>query len=335
MPFVNGEKIRHLFVFLLFMVVASSLWLLKALNEEYETDITVGVTVTGLPEGVEIEADGELEMVVCVHDRGTSLVGYMLGTPPMIKVDYSELTDDNGRLSIPVSQLKNRVASRLYSSTVLLHFKDEKFKANIRKEHRELPVNVPYNISAQPHYEVKSVRVVPDYLSVDAPSSVLSWLNEIDVEGVNCSGLVNDTVIGLRVLTDAKYADIASADVELRVDVEPLVTRRIDVPLTLSNTPGDAVKVKNSKYVYDVPDSVSLEFEVSKDDCDAVSAADFVAELDFNDIKAKKAKSLRVNMSKVPGYVVGGAVIVTPANVEIKPNRVRSLFKSTISPAEK
>ena len=152
---------------------------------------------------------------------------------------------------------------------------------------------------------------------------------------MNCSGLVNDTVIGLRVLTDARYVDIEPLAVELHVDVEPLVTRRIDVPLTLSNTPDDAIKVKNSKYVYDVPDSVSLEFEVSKDDYDVVSAADFVAELDFNDIKAKKAKLLRVNMSKIPGYVVGGAVIVTPADVEIKPNRVRKLFRSTISPAEK
>lgn len=334
MSLVNRAIIRQLFVFVLFLVVASSLWLLKALNEEYETYITVDVTVTDIPEGVELDADEELEMQVRVLDRGTSLVSYFFGGAPKIKVDYSEMIDDNGCYTIPVSQLKNRVASKLHSTTELLHFKDENFSVNIKRRYGKLPVNAVREMSSAPHFEVKSVRIMPEEVKVSAPHSVFGWLHEVEAESVRINELDKDTVIELRVLTDEKYVNIEPLSVKLSVDVEPLEKVRLDVPLVLVNLPKDATKVRNFKYVYNVPDSVSVDFEVSKDDLRRVSPSDFKVELDFDEVKTNRAKTLTVNLSSIPEYVIDGNATVVFSDVEIEPSRVGDVFKYALGPSK-
>ena len=187
MPFISREKLRQSLVFLIFIAVAFSLWLLKALNEEYETDITVEVAVTGLPPGVELDVDdkSQMQMQVAVHGSGTALIGYMFGDPLKIEVDYSEFNDNNGSLSIPVSQLKNRVSSKLNSYTTLVHFKGESFGVEIKRKLKNLPISVVADLKPAPGYEIKSVKTETEHLLVSAPPSYYSWLKNIEVKKGN------------------------------------------------------------------------------------------------------------------------------------------------------
>ena len=64
---ING---RNALLFMCFLFVSSSLWLLEAMNERFETDIAVGVVVTNLPEGAEVLWRSNDESVATVNAEG-------------------------------------------------------------------------------------------------------------------------------------------------------------------------------------------------------------------------------------------------------------------------
>lgn len=327
MPFISREKLRQSLVFLIFIAVAFSLWLLKALNEEYETDISVEVTVAGLPPGVELDVDdkSQMQMQVAVHGSGTALIGYMFGDPLKIEVDYSEFNDNNGSLSIPVSQLKNRVSSKLNSYTTLVHFKGESFGVEIKRKLKNLPINVVADVKPAPGYEIKSVKTETEHLLVSAPPSYYSWLKNIEVGSVACSDIASDTVFELSVISSKKYVDIDQKSVKLMVDVEPLATVEKKIPLVFVNLPYDVVG--DVKSVYDTPDYVSVKFEVSKENFDKAMSDSIVAEVDLRVLEANEV----IKLKTVPEYVIGGEYTLKPSCVEIAPKKIDYLIKGLFS----
>ena len=327
MHFISREKIRQSLVFLIFIAVASSLWLLKALNEEYETDITVEVAVTGLPSGVELDVDdkSKMQMQVAVHGNGTALIGYMFGDPLKIEVDYLEFNDNNGSLSIPVSQLKNRVSSKLNSSTTLVHFKGESFDVEIKRKFKNLPIKVVADLKPAPGYEIKSVKTATEHLLVSAPPSYYSWLKKVEVGGVAISDIACDTVFELSVIPSKKYVNIDQKSVKLMVDVEPLATVEKKIPLVFVNLPYDVVG--DVKSVYDTPDYVSVKFEVSKENFDKAMSDSIVAEVDLRVLEANEV----IKLKTVPEYVVGGKYTLKPSCVNIAPKKIDYLIKGLFS----
>lgn len=327
MHFISREKLRQSLVFLIFIAVAFSLWLLKALNEEYETDISVEVAVTGLPPGVELDVDdkSKMQMQVTVHGNGTALIGYMFGDPLKIEVDYSEFNDNNGSLSIPVSQLKNRVSSKLNSYTTLVHFKGESFGVKIKRKLKNLPISVVADVKPAPGYEIKSVKTETEHLLVSAPPSYYSWLKNIEVGGVTCSDIASDTVFELSVISSKKYVDIDQKSVKLMVDVEPLATVEKKIPLVFVNLPYDVVG--DVKSVYDTPDYVSVKFEVSKENFDKAMSDSIVAEVDLRVLEANEV----IKLKTVPEYVIGGKYTLKPSCVNIAPKKIDYLIKGLFS----
>ena len=138
-------------IFVFFVAVSFFMWVLKALNEKYEARISIAVTVTGVPNGIELEELEEGELEVIVHDNGTNLIKYLFTDVPPIKVDYSELNDNNGVLTMPVSALTNRASLLFDPSASLLHFNKELLTVRVRLEKKVLPVVVLIINEFRPH----------------------------------------------------------------------------------------------------------------------------------------------------------------------------------------
>ena len=77
--FLLSKKSREFLVFLLFVFLSSSFWLLLVLNDEYETEVTIPFRMKNVPENVVLTSELPQELKVGVKDRGTVLVNYLLG----------------------------------------------------------------------------------------------------------------------------------------------------------------------------------------------------------------------------------------------------------------
>ena len=104
--FLLAKKSREFLIFLFFILVSFSFWLLQVLNDEYETELSIPIRMKQVPENVVLTSSLPSEMKVSVKDRGTVLVNYLWGQNlyPLV-IDFSEYSDKGTQVRIPSMSL--------------------------------------------------------------------------------------------------------------------------------------------------------------------------------------------------------------------------------------
>ena len=77
--FLLRKESREFLIFLFFVFVSASFWLLQTLDDHYETEFSVPIKLKNVPQDVVITSDLPSDLRVTVGDRGTVLINYMLG----------------------------------------------------------------------------------------------------------------------------------------------------------------------------------------------------------------------------------------------------------------
>ena len=124
--FLLSRKSREFLIFLFFVLVSFSFWLLQVLNDDYETELSIPLKMKNVPENVVITTELPKELKIGVKDRGTVLVNYLLGQTlyPVI-LDFEEYADKGSRVRIPTLALSKRIAGQLNQSTRLFGIKPD------------------------------------------------------------------------------------------------------------------------------------------------------------------------------------------------------------------
>ena len=116
--FLLSEKSREFLIFLFFVFVSFSFWLLQVLNDDYETELAIPVKMKNVPENVVMTSELPSEIRIGVKDRGTVLVNYMLGqTFYPVVIDFTEFAYKGNHVQIPSSLLTKRIIGQLNQST--------------------------------------------------------------------------------------------------------------------------------------------------------------------------------------------------------------------------
>ena len=124
--FLLSKKSREFLVFLLFVFLSSSFWLLLVLNDEYETEVTIPFRMKNVPENVVLTSELPQELKVGVKDRGTVLVNYLLGqTFYPITIDFEDYADRGNQVRFLSRSLDKRISSQFNQSTKLLSVKPD------------------------------------------------------------------------------------------------------------------------------------------------------------------------------------------------------------------
>ena len=306
---VKSEKGHNLFVFLCFLFVSFCLWLLKALDEKFETDIVVDVVVMNIPEGLELEED-VVGVEVFVRDEGTKLVGYMFGANPQTNIDFKDLTDIDGNLTMHVSTLENRVSNSLKPSSTFLHFKDDYISFKVKRERKELPLKVNHDIETARNYELDAVVPSVPSVVVTAPPSRIKALEELQLPELVLRGVRRDTVCTIS-FQEEKYVDYEPAQVDLLVSVLPYVKKRILCQVGIMNKPLD---VELNGY-YDVPDSVIVTYTAPASVAGDITVNDFGVGADFMELSDAKSDSVAFRIVRAPASVDKRDIKIVPEYV--------------------
>ena len=77
--FLFGWMNREFLIFLFFLLLSGTFWLLMALNETYEREVEVPVQLVEIPKNIVLTSDTTTNVRVMVHDKGFSLLAYLYG----------------------------------------------------------------------------------------------------------------------------------------------------------------------------------------------------------------------------------------------------------------
>ena len=75
--FLFGFLNKEFLIFLFFLALSAIFWLMMALNETYEREITVPMSLTNVPKNVVLTTEMDSTVKVTVRDKGFTLVTYM------------------------------------------------------------------------------------------------------------------------------------------------------------------------------------------------------------------------------------------------------------------
>ena len=127
--FLFSKTNRELFLFLFFLALSGVFWLFLTLNESYEKEFHIPVTITNVPKNVVLTSDETDTVRMTIRDKGFTLATYLYGNAlPHVYVEFKSYANPNGTGTIPTSDLQKLVRQQLASGSRITATKTEKLE---------------------------------------------------------------------------------------------------------------------------------------------------------------------------------------------------------------
>ena len=270
---VKGNKF---FSFFFFILVSCSLWLSLTLNRVYETNISVRVYISDIPDAIKLVDGNVIELTARVKGSGTALFGYIFDDRVGVTVDYSDFVRRGGDLSMPVGVIRGQVEGALATSLSLLDFSSDSLNATVQRAAIKVPVvKSGWQIKAASGCKLVSVDCLPDSVVVTAFVDRLPLIDAVEVEPLLCDGLVRDSVYSLKVLP-GMYTNVVPNKVNVCVKVSEYVEMTLPVAVAYEGFPNGVLKNL-------LPERLSVKFKVPEVYSSCVNSSNFSVVLLYED----------------------------------------------------
>ncbi len=312
--FLLTSKSREFLLFLFFLFISASFWLLQTLNEPYETEISIPLRLENIPEDAVITEEPPSEIKVTVRDKGTILMTYQLGKSLLpITLNFNKYRTNGSHVKIPASTLEKLVASRLSGSTKLLAVKPSvvEYYYSIG-ERRMLPVKLHLKVNTRMEYVATDTLMKPDSVLVFAPMSILNGMKFVDTETAVFDNIA-DTVSLSVPLYPVKGAKFVPSAVRVTIPVDLLTEKTVEVPVY-------GVGFPQGKMLRTFPSRVKVRFLVAFHRFQQIRPEDFMIQIPYSELESNKFSKCRLRVTSAPKEV---------SHVRVEPEFVDFLIEET------
>lgn len=286
----SRANVRELVLFLVFLAVSACFWLMQALNETCEVNISVPLRVVDRPGDVIVLTEPPMEFTIAVQDKGLALWHYLLSprTEPLT-LTFDDVSADRTAAHVRIAgrQLWDSLSPRFPSSTRFLSVvKPDSVTLDYnRGQHTTLPARYAGVLTTAPHYALTSLSVTPATVKVYALDERRPRGDSVDVgQALRLTDLrqTGQTRIALSAPQGVSYSP---DEVTLRYAVVPLVRHTLRIPVRQQNFPG-------GKALRTFPSHVALTYwALPADDTDAPLTPDsFFLSVTYDEVLRSREK---------------------------------------------
>lgn len=296
--FLFSKTNREFLIFLFFLAISGVFWLIMALNETYEEEVSFPVHITGVPKDVMLTSDDVDTVRVTIRDKGTQLISYLYDENIRhLKVSFKNYDRGNGTGIVPAADLQKLVQQRLGQSAKITAIKTER-------------LNIFYNTGASKRVPVRwSGRVIPEHLyfishvgySVDsvtvyAAERQLDSIKTVYTEPLNYAGFRDTLSISCR-LQRSEGVKVVPDRINVTFYTDVLAEVSIDdVPVTGINMP-------EGKVLRTFPSRVKVTFVTGVNNYKSLKASDFTVVADYNEIMQRPAEKCNLYLKRTPSGI--------------------------------
>ena len=297
---------KQFLIFLFFLMLSASFWLILALNETMERELSVALHVGRVPRNVVILADVPSQVKFVVRDKGFVLANYIYGGElKPINIDFQNYADGKGRASVSGADLQKMVYQQLYKSSKIVAMKPDKLDLSYTfGSPKKVPVKFSGNIIPASGYYLSHVSYKPDSVKVYAPHPLLDSITTIYTVRQHI-GNIKDTVVvnvPLRRIAGGKCEPSA---ITMTLCPDILAEEKVEVPIEAINLPED-------KILRTFPQKVEVHFVVGVNRLRTMPISPETKQLlprgfhvvaDYTTIADRHSDKCRIMLSAVPSGV--------------------------------
>ncbi len=266
--------------FLVFVAIAALFWFILAMNDNVQDDFEVGVNIYNVPDSVNFINLPPDKIHVMVRDKGSNLWrSAVLGTAKM-NINFRDYSAD-GVFRMSKSELNAAIKNAFGQTASLLSTSvDSLVLAYTNLPGRRIPVEVSADLRPAVGKIIMGVpQADPKGVMVYANRDVLDTITRVFTERFTRNNLEESTDITVK-LTQVSGARFDPSVVTVKVNVEPLVRKEVNVTVQIHNVP-------DGMDLLLFPANAQVEYYVPMSKFNAASTETVEVIADYRDLAAK------------------------------------------------
>lgn len=296
--FLFSKANKEFLIFLFFLALSGSFWLFITLNDTYEKEFSIPVTITGVPKNVVLTSDETDTVKITIRDKGIMLATYLYRDGLMrVKTGFNSYTHTNGMVNITAQELQKLIYQQLANSSKIISVKPEKlsFYYNYGAKKR-VPVRWSGRIIPEQLYFLSHVQYWPDSVDVYASQAKLDSISVAYTEALNYVNF-RDTLMVNAHLAKTKGVKTVPDHIKVGFYTDVLTEESIDgILITGINMP-------KGKALRTFPAKVKVHFVTGISVYRNLKPEDFTVVADYKELKSKPSEKCRIYLKKSPAGI--------------------------------
>ena len=304
--FVFSNTNKDFLVFLFFLGLSGIFWLSLTLNETYEREFSIPVSVVDIPKNAVLTSDEVDTIKMTIRDKGIVLVAYQYGDYlNRLRIPFKNYTRNNGSGSVPASELQKLVYQNLVSSSKITACKPDKLEFFYNYgTHKKVPVRWSGRVIPEELYFISRVDYSPDSVTVYASDEKLDSINIIYTETLNYANF-RDTLPITCQLAKLKGVKVVPDKVKINFYTDVLTEENIE------GVPIQGINLPEGKVLRTFPAKVTVSFVTGVSVFRNLRPEDFTIVADYNEIKRHPSEKCRITLKNVPPGISRARLDVT------------------------
>ena len=281
-----------------FLALSGTFWLSLTLNETYEREFAVPISVVGVPKNAVLTSDEVDTVRVTIRDKGIFLVSYKYGDVlKRINLPFRNYTHNNGTGVIPASEIQKRIYQELASSSKITAIKPEKleFYYNYGSK-KQVPIRWSGRVIPEELYFISRVTYDPDSVTIFAAQEKLDSISMVYTELLNYANFRDTLTVDCN-LAKLKGVKTVPDRIRIKFYTDVLTEERI------SNIPIVGVNMPEGKVLRTFPAKTSVSFVAGVSVYRNLKPEDFTVIADYDEIRRNPSEKCRIYLKNVPSGI--------------------------------
>ena len=302
---------RRAIVFLICLIIATTLWFLNALGKNYSATVTYPVKYINSPKNQFLADNTPVKIDLNVDGQGFTLLRYKFLSFSPITIDVAAITKN-----IESNSGKYSVLSKNLIWSITEHFNNDIKITGVSPEVLEIaldslitktvPVELDIEVDFVPQINLKSpVAIIPESVKITGPTLILEKISAVKTK-VNILNKLNTSIRQEIDLIHPGKTTISPEKITLIIEVEKYTEKELKIPIEIINKPEKA-RIKL------FPSEVKVLFTVGLSRFENIKPSDFGASIDYNSI-VTDVNNLNITLYKKPDFIQG--IRINPEIVE-------------------
>lgn len=291
--FSKGNK--EFLLFLFFLALSGVFWLFMTLNETYEREFAIPVTISNIPKNVVLTSDETDTIRMTIRDKGTTLVTYMYGDGlGNIRVNFSSYARNNGMGIISATELQKMAYQHLANSSRITAVKPEKLEYYFNYgAKKRVPVRWSGRVIPDELYFISNVQYWPDSVDVYASTEKLDSITTMYTEQLNYANFRDTLFVNVH-LARSKGVKTVPDMVKVGFFTDVLTDEEIE------GVPIQGINMPPGKVLRTFPARVTVHFVAGVNVYKNLTYEDFTVVADYKEMKASPSEKCRIYLKKAP-----------------------------------
>lgn len=294
---------RDVYVFLVFLLIATAFWFMNALRDNYLADFSYPVRFVNVPDDEIVVGGTDQKVAVKVSANGYTIVRQRLNPSfaPLV-FDVAQMrrsaAGENGNAWVLTRSQMNRVREQLLVGMDLVELRPDTLVLKIDKiRDRKVPVVLKGSISFEKQFlQAGDLVFNPDSVMISGPASLVDTIQAVATRSLNVE-LLSESYQQKVQLERLPNVKLSHSEAELTIPVEPFSEKTISLALQVVGLP-DSLQLKA------FPSAVELTFRAGVSRFESIQPSDFRAVVDASEVlKNQRPGRLRVRIERVPEQI--------------------------------